>query len=218
MIDLHTHSFFSDGELIPAELIRRAQAKAYHGIAITDHADNSNLDFLIPRLVRFCRAANTGNDFRVVPGVELTHVPPDSIPSLVKEARNLGATLIVVHGETIVEPVSPGTNRSALEAGIDILAHPGLITEEEVLLAKEKGVFLEISTRKGHSLTNGHVANLAKKVGAPLLLNTDSHSPDDLVEAHQARRIAIGAGLTDDDWKEMSDNARRVLELALSRL
>ncbi len=42
MIDLHTHSFFSDGELIPSELIRRAEAIGYKAIAITDHVDSSN--------------------------------------------------------------------------------------------------------------------------------------------------------------------------------
>ena len=37
MIDLHTHSFFSDGVLSPSELIRRAVVKGYKAIAITDH-------------------------------------------------------------------------------------------------------------------------------------------------------------------------------------
>jgi len=37
MIDLHTHSLFSDGELIPSELVSRAAAAGYRAIAITDH-------------------------------------------------------------------------------------------------------------------------------------------------------------------------------------
>ena len=43
-------------------------------------------------------------------------------------ARALGAQIVLVHGETIVEPVPPGTNHQAIEAGVDILAHPGLIS------------------------------------------------------------------------------------------
>jgi histidinol phosphatase-like PHP family hydrolase len=105
--------------------------------------------------------------------------------------------LIVVHGETLAEPVAPGTNRAALEADIDILAHPGLITQEEATLARERSIFLEISARKGHCLANGHVARTALEVGASLILNTDSHAPGDLITRQQAERLARGAGLTE---------------------
>jgi histidinol phosphatase-like PHP family hydrolase len=119
--------------------------------------------------------------------------------------------VIIVHGETIAEPVAPGTNLAALKADIDVLAHPGLITEEETLLARDKGIFLEISARKGHSLTNGHVAGMAKKYGAQLVVNTDAHSPDDLIEASFAKKVVRGAGLNEDDYKQMQENATRFL-------
>ena len=212
MIDLHTHSLFSDGILIPAELVQRAKAKGYEALAITDHADRSNLDWIISRIVRFCEDFKKKSDFKVVPGIELTHVAPETIFTLSSEARKLGAKVVVVHGETIVEPVQPGTNRAALEAGVDILAHPGLLSKTEVLLAKEKGTLLEISSRKGHCLTNGHVAKLAKDVGAALILNTDAHAPEDLIDPIQALRVVLGAGLTEADWEEMKNNARNLLE------
>ena len=211
MIDLHTHSLFSDGVLIPAELVQRAKAKGYEALAITDHADRSNLDWIISRIVRFCEDFKKKSDFRVVPGIELTHIEPETIFTLTQEARKLGAKVVVVHGETIVEPVQSGTNRAALEAGVDILAHPGLISRTEVLLAREKGIFLEISSRKGHCLTNGHVAKLAKDVGTPLILNTDAHVPEDLIDATQALRVVLGAGLTEADWEEMKNNTRNLL-------
>ncbi|MDL5503665.1 MAG: PHP domain-containing protein, partial [Candidatus Methanoperedens sp.] len=62
---------------------------------------------------------------RIFSGVEITHVPPAKMPGLVKMARKLGAEVIVVHGETSVEPVPQGTNHSAVSLDIDILAHPG---------------------------------------------------------------------------------------------
>ena len=62
---------------------------------------------------------------------------------------------------------------------------------------RERGVFLEISARKGHCLANGHVARMALEVGASLIVNTDSHSPSDLITRQQAERIARGAGLRD---------------------
>ena len=211
MIDLHTHSIFSDGVLVPSELVRRAEVLGIKAIGITDHGDASNLDFIIPRIVAVTESLNRVNQIKAVPGIELTHIPPSHIGPLAEQARSLGARIVVVHGETIVEPVVPGTNRAALAADIDILAHPGLISEEEVVMAAEKGVYLEISARKGHSLTNGHVAKLAKKHGAKLVLNSDAHEPSDLITEQQARKIVLGAGLSEDDFVRMQKNAESLL-------
>ena len=216
MIDLHTHSLFSDGELTPAELARRFEVAGYKGLAITDHGDQSNIDFIIPRLVAFCEEINRREGIRVIPGVELTHIPPESIPTLVSRGRKLGAKLVVVHGETIVEPVAPGTNRMAIESSVDILAHPGLITEEEVLLAKERSIYLELTSRKGHSLTNGHVAQLAQKIGAPMILNSDTHAPGDIWLSTRLHEIVVGAGLTWEDYHTMIKNAEHIVERCLT--
>jgi histidinol phosphatase-like PHP family hydrolase len=215
MIDLHTHTLFSDGVLLPAEMIQRAQQAGYEAIALTDHVDESTFDFVIPRIIKACVAANHTMSIRVVPGVELTHVQPSSIAGLVRECRALGARLIVVHGETLVEPVAEGTNLSAVQAGVDILAHPGLISPDIVQLAASKGVCLEISARKGHCLSNGHVARSAMQCGAKLVLNTDAHTPDNLISAFQARQIAVGAGLSDDDFPSMFKNSRELVARAL---
>jgi putative hydrolase len=211
VIDLHTHSIFSDGVLIPSELVRRAEVLGIKAIGITDHADASNLDFIIPRIVAVAERLNRVNPIKTVPGIELTHIPPSDIGPLAEQARSLGAKIVVVHGETIAEPVVPGTNRAALSADIDILAHPGLISEEEVIMAAGKGIFLEISARKGHSLTNGHVAKLAGKHGAELVLNSDAHEPSDLITEQQARQIVLGAGLSQDDFERMQKNAESLL-------
>lgn len=207
MIDLHTHSIFSDGALIPAELVRRAEFKGLHGIGITDHGDSSNIDFIIPRIVAIAEELNKVLKIKIIPGIEITHVPPELIYDTVKKARDLGAVIIIVHGETIAEPVAPGTNQAALEADINILAHPGLITEKEVIRAEQKGILLEISARKGHSLTNGHIVKLAKKIGAGLVINSDAHEPGDLIDQEEAIKIVRGAGLTEKDFTIMQENA-----------
>jgi len=123
----------------------------------------------------------------------------------------LGAKLIVMHGETIAEPVAPGTNRAAIESRVDILAHPGLISEEEVEMAKKNSVYLEITSRKGHSLTNGWVAKISKKIGAKLIINTDTHSPDDLIDDDEAKRIILGAGLSESDFNAIILNSKELL-------
>ena len=212
MIDLHTHSLLSDGELLPSELVRRAAVKGYQALAITDHVDLSNIDWVIPRLIKDCRELMKHFQIKIIPGAEITHVPPESMKPLAEEARTLGAKIVIAHGETIVEPVAPQSNLKALESAIDILAHPGLITEEEVRLAKKNGIMLEITARKGHCLTNGHVAKLALTIGARLVLNTDAHSPDDLITLDRARQIALGAGLDEKDFSQLQANARELLK------
>jgi len=212
MIDLHTHSLFSDGELLPSELVRRLEAMGYSCVAITDHVDSSNLDFVTPRLVKVARDLNQRQSVTVIPGVEITHVPSELIGSLVKEARELGAEIVLVHGETILEPLPEGTNRAAILSGVDILAHPGLIDLEDVKLAAERGVYLEISARQGHSLTNGHVARWAKEFGARLVLNSDAHSIHDLMTRQFAQRVAHGSGLEDKTLEEMLANSRELIE------
>lgn len=214
MIDLHTHSLLSDGELLPSELVRRAEVIGYKAIAITDHSDASNLDFVIQRIVKVCNELK-GSGIPVIPGVELTHIPPRQIEQMVKKARALGARLVLVHGETIVEPVASGTNRAAINAGADILAHPGLLSSEDARLAAERSVYLEISARKGHSLSNGHVAKIAKECGVNMVLNTDTHSPSDIISGEMAIKIAMGAGLTQEDFGRIKRNAEEILHKAI---
>jgi putative hydrolase len=211
MIDLHTHSLFSDGELVPSELVRRVEAIGYAAVAITDHADSSNLDHIVPRIVQVATDLNRSQSVKVIPGVELTHVPPDLIAELLRRSRELGAKIVVIHGETIVEPVAPGTNRAGLEAGADIIAHPGLLSRDEARMASKKGIFLEVSARKGHSLANGHVVRLAAETGAKLLLNSDAHSPEDFLSEPFAKKVVEGAGLGPDALSQLLDNARFLL-------
>jgi histidinol phosphatase-like PHP family hydrolase len=214
MIDLHSHTFFSDGALVPSEHVRRVEVLGYEAIAITDHADSSNIHILIPNLIKVARDLNLINTTQLIVGVELTHVPPALIAPLAAQSRALGAQLIVVHGETPVEPVLPGTNRAALEADIDLLAHPGFITEEDAALAAKKNILLELSGRKGHSLTNGHVARIAERTGASLAINADAHTPSDFLTSEMAEKVGLGAGLSRERYLKI----RRDMAALVSRL
>ncbi|MDR2401208.1 MAG: histidinol phosphate phosphatase domain-containing protein [Deferribacteraceae bacterium] len=207
IVDLHTHSLFSDGVLVPAESARRAKQAGYSGIALTDHADHSNLSFILPAVLRFKNEYNSSdNDFKVLAGVELTHVRPSQIQELTVKARNLGADLVIVHGETIMEPVEEGTNRAAILSGVDILAHPGLIKRDDVVLAAELGVCLEITTRRTHSYTNAYVAKLAAECGAKLVINNDFHSPGEYVGEEKALKILLGSAIPEEAALQVIEN------------
>ena len=212
MIDLHTHSLFSDGELVPAEHLRRVEVLGYIAVAITDHADSSNMDFIIPRIAKAAKDLNRYSKTTLIPGIELTHVPPEMFAKLTAKARELGALIVVGHGETVVEPVKPGTNLAAIEAGVVILAHPGFITEEEAGLAAKKGIFLELSGRKGHSLTNGHVARMALTKGAMMAVNADAHAPGDFMDEKRAETVALGAGLDIERYAKIRKDMKSLVE------
>jgi putative hydrolase len=219
MIDFHSHTFFSDGELIPSEHVRRALIAGYKVIGITDHADFSNIEFIYESLYKFTNQMNdSGWDIRIIPGVELTHIPVKKISKIVNIARGLKIPLIVFHGETPVEPVESGSNREAIEAGVDILAHPGFITDEEVKRAAELKVNLEITARKGHSLTNGHVAKLAEKFNAPLVFDTDAHTFTDFFSQGFRQKILEGLGMGAGQVRAMEENIAGLSEKILDRI
>ncbi len=212
MIDLHVHSIFSDGELIPSEIVRRCANIGYEGVAITDHADFSNISFILKELEKL-KDFRDDYDIPMLLGVELTHIPPKLIGKAVELAWKEGAEIIVVHGETIVEPVKEGTNYYAVQEEIDILAHPGLIDLETAEMAKENGIYLEITTRKGHCLTNGHVANVAEEVGCELVINNDAHAPSDFVNVELAKKILKGAGVKRID--KVFENSIKIMKRRL---
>ena len=193
--DFHTHTVLTDGELLPIESIRRAKVLGYRAIAMTEHLGAEDPKPLMDRLRRECEMGSEGFGIRALWGVEITHVPPRFIPRVAESARKAGAGIIVVHGETLAEPVAPGTNRAALGSDIDILAHPGMLSARDAELAAERGIFLEITSRPGHAYTNGRVVAAGRAAGARFLINSDSHAPRDMMDEDTAARIGAGAGL-----------------------
>ena len=207
MYDFHTHTFLSDGVLSPIELIRRAHHIGYQAFAITDHVGPGNMEFVLKTLIKDCEMASSRWDILALPGVEITHTPKEDIDRLAMEARELGARVVNVHGETIVEPVEPGTNLAAVSStNVDILAHPGLITAEEVQIATKNGVYLELSARNGHGFANGHVARMAREAGARMVLDSDAHEPGDLLTPEIAIKVAVGAGLKEIEARSILDD------------
>jgi len=203
MYDLHTHTIISDGEMLPVELIRRMAVTGYTTVAITDHADPSNTQEIIAALARVRESAQLYG-VRLLCGVELTHVPPARIADLAKSAKESGADIVIVHGETPVEPVAAGTNHAACGCRyVNVLAHPGLITMKDARLAAKNGIALELTSRGGHNRTNGYVAHIARETGCQLVVDSDAHAPHDILDRQAKFIVAKGAGLTDAECREV---------------
>lgn len=218
LYDFHCHTYLSDGELSPVELIRTACVNGYTAMAITDHG---GIGFLAERFRELRREIELVGKYwpiQVLLGVELTHLPPEAIAEAAVEARAVGAQIVVVHGETTAEPVPAGTNLAALRCrDVDVLGHPGLLTPEEAALATHNGTFVEISARRGHCLSNGLVVRECLAAGACLLVDSDGHAPEDLLTEARARGVALGAGVPEVRLAEvLLDNPRRLLAKVLS--
>jgi len=211
MYNLHAHTFLSDGDLLPSEVAMRYQDKGYKVIAITDHVDYSNIKSTAKAIVEFCRRWPKNSKIKVLPGIELTHLPPEQFKPLANLARKEEIEIIIAHGETLVEPVAKDTNHFALLADIDILAHPGLIFDADAKLAKERGVFLEITSRRGHSQANEHVIKQARKFSAKLILNNDSHAPEDIISPDELIKVGLDLGLTQTEIDKIYQDVKTFL-------
>jgi len=213
LYDFHTHTFLSDGVLTPIELIRRAIVNGYTAIGIADHASAGTMEMAITAALRDSEVAAKHWGFVAAAGIELTHCPATSIAELAAAAKRIGALYVVVHGESPVEPVEPGTDLAAARCpDVDIIAHPGDISREAAEAAASNGIFLEVTARQGHSLTNGHVVKIGRETGAKFLVNSDAHEPGDLLTHQKAESVARGAGLTEDEVRQvLDDNAVELL-------
>jgi len=201
--DLHTHTILSDGEMLPIELIRRMSVLGYETVAIADHVDATNTVSVIEN-IRLLRESASLYGVSLLCGVEITHVPPKEIPVLAEKAKISGADVVLVHGETLVEPVAPGTNHAACTCPfVDVLAHPGLIEPSDAKAAAKTGVALELTSRGGHNRANGHVAKLALASGCTLVVDSDAHAPHDLLDERARNSIARGAGLDTEECRQV---------------
>ncbi|MHB1435539.1 MAG: histidinol phosphate phosphatase domain-containing protein [Thermoplasmata archaeon] len=194
--DFHTHTLISDGALTLPELVQRARVLDHRFLAVTDHVGLGDIESTMARLRAASDRCSTPG-LEVVVGVEITHVPPRRLDEAVRRARRAGARIVLVHGETVAEPVAPGTNRAAVQnPEVDLLAHPGLLDLRDAERARAHGIHLEISGRTTHGLANGRVVGVAEASGTATVVNSDAHEPSHLLTQAEAFRVARATGAT----------------------
>jgi histidinol phosphatase-like PHP family hydrolase len=184
----------------------------YTTVAITDHVDASNVEEAVSSLEKIRKSAKLYG-VQLLCGVEITHVPPTEIARLAKQAKSAGSDIVLVHGETPVEPVAPGTNHAACSCrDVDVLAHPGILAPKDALLAAKNNVALEITSRGGHNRANGYIARIAQETGCRIVVDSDAHAPYDLLDRRTRLLVAKGSGLSDRVCRDvLSDDIARFL-------
>ncbi|MGA9776044.1 MAG: histidinol phosphate phosphatase domain-containing protein [Candidatus Dormiibacterota bacterium] len=196
LFDFHTHTTISDGHAAPLVMAGRCRDNGYAAYVCSDHVDEASVERRVPQIVEACRMVESELGLPAVPAVEVTRVPPDRVAVVAARARSLGARLVVVHGETLGDFPQPGLNLAAARCpDVDILGHPGLISDQAAEAARENGIHLEISAAGLHGLTNGHVAKVALRLGVSLVLDSDAHRPEALLTAERSRQLLQGSGL-----------------------
>ena len=212
MLDFHVHI----GEhFLLSEAMRYGRLAGYRGLGLLVRADSSTLPLLLPWLLQTTKHYALYADLEAFPGVELTHIPAALISETVGEARSLGAGLVVVHGETPADTVERGTNLAAIEAGVDILAHPGCISDADAERAAETGTLLELTTAPGHCLANAHVAAQAVKYGCGLVLNGNVHRKEDFASRELRQAALLGACLSQEGLALLEAGTRELFDRLL---
>lgn len=69
--DMHIHTFYSDGQAAPADIVKRAKELGYEKIAITDHDGTDGIEEAL--------AEGEKEKLEVIPGIELASVTGRSI-------------------------------------------------------------------------------------------------------------------------------------------
>lgn len=220
LIDMHSHSTMSDGTLSIEEMVAAAERRGYEAYAVTDHANGSDPAYRdIATAVRAeIERLRRHVSLRLFAGVELTDFDPAEIARAATEVRRHGAEIVVVHGECVSMPVPPGTNHAAVRAeGVDILAHPGLLTEEDAEVAARRGVYVEVSARQGHNWANGHVYRTARKANAPIIVDSDAHDEAGLLSEPKVMALLRGAGASELSTLAVQNQLAPLLVNRLSR-
>lgn len=224
MFDFHIHVNCSGGRdgLLPSEAMRLA--KCAGSGAVGDRPGRS-LDpaILLPTLKTLVKTCSLYADIEAFAGVELVHVPPALLPDAVGQAREQGAALILAHGESIprqlADVVETGTNLAAINAGVDILAHPGLITVEDAQLAAEKGVLLELNTAPGTVSPTG-ISSAWQNASAANCCSTLTLPVQPTLNPPTSRRAlrkaaALGAGLDAEGLSRLHVTERKLVQKLL---
>ena len=153
-------------------------------------------------------------------GVELCHIPPALLPEAVREAREAGARLVLVYGESIMDQVEQGTNFAAIEAGADIITHPGLVDAETAAFAAERGVAFEFTSCPRHALTNAHTAAMALKHGVTLVRGSNAGRAEELTTRAFWPSVIKGAetGITGENGINLAEHLRKSEESLIRKL
>ena len=151
-------------------------------------------------------------------GVELLNIPPALIRPAVAESRNCGAQIVLVHGESIMDAVEKGTNFAAIDAGVDILACPGMLDQAAADLAAERHVFVELSGSPRHAFANARTIAMCISSQVAIVCGSGASRAEELHSPELWSKIMEGADVSLDGSHPVLNAVRLGEKILMQRL
>lgn len=217
--DLHMHTKASDGRGTIADMVASARQRGLQYIAITDHSkrvsmanglDGARLREQWKEIDRLNQ--ELGDEFHLLKGVEcdiLEKGGMDLPDDVLAEADWVLAS--VHYGQTQTrEQITERMLQAIEHPSVTAIAHPTgrllnrrepyAVDMEAVMKAALKhGKLLELNANPWRLDLNDVACAAAKKLGIPLVIDTDAHSPDQLSYIRYGILQARRGGLTKED-------------------
>jgi DNA polymerase (family 10) len=192
--DLHVHSKWSDGSHDFEELIKEAKKRGYEYIAITDHSKGLAIargltsEKLLDEKKKIDALNKKLKGFRLLAGVEVD-IRSDGQLDLPDDVLNkMDIVVASIHSgfKQRREQLTKRLGSAMKNPYVSVIAHPTgrLIGERDsydidinefLKTAKETGTAIEINAHPLRLDLNDLHARMAKEMGIPLVINTDTH-------------------------------------------
>ncbi len=216
--DLHVHSTWSDGTLSIDDIIEKIKRSRYEYLAITDHSPGNyygrGLDArALKEKTSYIKSLNSKfKDFRILMGSEIDikgvgkiDYPDEIIKKLDIAIGSMHSSFMNPEAENTAMAVSAVSNKY-----LDFIGHPtGVVfgsrapyfidIEKLIEAAAENNKALEINSYFMRLDLNEQNARKASEMGVKLVINTDSHRPNNLDMLGLGVDIARRAGLEKKD-------------------
>jgi DNA polymerase (family 10) len=216
--DLHVHSPFSDGLISEKDLLDTIKKYNYQYLALTDHSPSNifgnGLDQkrLAEKLKWFQNLKLDIGDSRILFGAEVDIKEQGRLDYQDQVLKSLEVVVASMHSSFRQGPAQNTQKATAALAhpSVDFLGHPtgivfgsrapySLDMEQIIQQAGKFNKALEINSYFLRLDLNEHYARKAKEAGVLLVINTDSHRPNNLDHMRLGVDIARRAGLSKQD-------------------
>ena len=214
LADFQMHSVWSDGGATIAELASACTARGYRYCAVTDHsyglriARGMSPESMLKQHEEIAALnQRLGDRFRVLRSIEANIQPDGALDVERSELESLDLVVAAPHSKLRSEEDQTIRLLTVITTpGVHILAHPtgrksgdraGIVARwDEVFLGAAKmGVAIEIDGDPSRQDVSWTLASQALQAGCVFALDSDAHSPEELVYSETAVAHARLAGI-----------------------